>query len=138
MNTNKLLMELGPLCNFTRAELTAKVTEKLGGKPSDALLADVLERHREAVTNTVIQKYVTNIRPSVVADYPEVARYVCGCGYIITDYLGGSTTECANCWEVERRLENYLKSMKGQIFVQKLVIRMGFVFAQDFYILAKE
>ncbi len=27
--------------------------------------------------------------------------------------------ECTNCWEVERRLEDYLKSPKGFVFVMK-------------------
>jgi len=27
--------------------------------------------------------------------------------------------QCTNCWEVERRLEDYLKSPKGFVFVMK-------------------
>jgi uncharacterized small protein (DUF1192 family) len=39
------------------------------------------------------------------------------CNRDISDYLGGRSTQCANCWEVERRLGDYLRSEAGRKFV---------------------
>lgn len=29
--------------------------------------------------------------------------------------------QCTNCWEVERRLKDYMKSRKGQMFVYDVI-----------------
>lgn len=36
----------------------------------------------------------------------------------------GYCDECANCWEVEKRLRSYLKSRKGIEFVLKMLENM--------------
>lgn len=40
------------------------------------------------------------------------------CGRDISNYLNGTSDECANCWEVQRRLSDYLKSDIGKAFVE--------------------
>lgn len=32
---------------------------------------------------------------------------------------GGTARECTNCWEVEHRLDQYLRSEKGRAFVRE-------------------
>lgn len=35
---------------------------------------------------------------------------------------GGTMRECANCWEVEGRLDRYLQSSKGLLFVLRRLL----------------
>ncbi len=50
-----------------------------------------------------------------MAIYPE--KYKCRtCG--ADGDMDGTCQECANCWEVEKRLEDYLRSQKGRDFVE--------------------
>lgn len=46
------------------------------------------------------------------------------CGEDTTNYLGGHG-ECANCWEVEKRLEKYLQSEHGRKFVREALGRIN-------------
>jgi hypothetical protein len=36
---------------------------------------------------------------------------------------GGTIPKCANCWEVEKRLDEYLRSEKGLLFVETALRR---------------
>lgn len=44
------------------------------------------------------------------------------CNKDIFDYLGGNMGQCANCWEVERRLADYIKSEIGRKFVENSLL----------------
>jgi hypothetical protein len=94
--------------------------------------AGLLDEHRRAVEKAM--SWARHIRPEVVADYPDLAAQVCGCGKVCRGYTLGETG-CAGCWEVESRLEDYLRSLKGQRFVLDLLLRMGLLCdPQDFYL----
>ncbi len=53
-----------------------------------------------------------------MSDIETISCEVCGS---LTQYL--ETKRCNNCWEVERRIDQYLKSKKGLDFIHnKLVV----------------
>lgn len=125
MTVGESLMEAGPLHKLTRAELAAKYP-------------CLLDRHRAAVEAAL--RWEGRMRPAVMADYPDLQKRVCGCGRNVTGYTPeGYPPECANCWEVERRLDEYLDTLKGQQFVLGVLIRKRLLAnTWDFRINAKE
>lgn len=55
-------------------------------------------------------------------DTPKLKCYVCE----DEGDCGGTIPKCANCWEVERRLDMYLRSEKGQKFVVAALEKKGY------------
>lgn len=105
--------DIPPLYRLTRAELKAI-------RPS------WLRKHRRAVKNILAWSNEI-IRPEVYAPYPELRKMVCKCG----NRKHESYHKCHNCYEVENRLEDYLRSQSGQKFVLDCLLKRGCLAGPD-------
>lgn len=61
--------------------------------------------------------------------FPEDIE-LCLCQYCQTDiseYLGGQSTECANCWEVRKRFKSFIDSENNINFLVTELRKLGFL-----------